>query len=162
MFCNQCGSQVEDGKSFCPNCGTQLKKPEPVMSERTNFSQDAFVGFNQMDMNQKLIIANALTIISLVFGGLGGILFGVIPALIGIASGVVGLLMAIDLRKLSGGAMGTAAFVMGIVGVSLSGLFFISCICYGNCFGWVGVACRINREMDDIREGISDLFDSYY
>ena len=27
MFCNHCGTQIEDGKVFCPNCGASLEEP---------------------------------------------------------------------------------------------------------------------------------------
>jgi len=30
MFCNTCGSQVNDGSHFCPNCGAALQAPGAV------------------------------------------------------------------------------------------------------------------------------------
>lgn len=39
MFCTNCGAQVQDGASFCPNCGQRLSVPQPVPQPQPTWSQ---------------------------------------------------------------------------------------------------------------------------
>ena len=35
MFCNQCGTKIEEGMSFCTNCGAKVVVEQPVDTEQT-------------------------------------------------------------------------------------------------------------------------------
>lgn len=35
MFCNQCGTKLEEGMNFCTNCGAQVVAQQPVEMEQT-------------------------------------------------------------------------------------------------------------------------------
>lgn len=36
MFCQNCGSMLEEGVKFCPNCGASIAQPEPVRETAVN------------------------------------------------------------------------------------------------------------------------------
>lgn len=105
-----------------------------------------------------------LGIVSLVFGVIGSILFGIIPGFIGLAAGIVGLIFGIKVRKLSNGGKGTAAFVMSLIGIILSVIFSISCLACGeSCFdnpyskyGCVGGSCMMKRDVDNFSNNLED------
>lgn len=39
MFCNSCGSQVDDGTKFCPNCGANLSGAESEQKEGQQYER---------------------------------------------------------------------------------------------------------------------------
>ena len=39
MFCEHCGTQIEDGKAFCPNCGASLESTEQEPEIETIYPQ---------------------------------------------------------------------------------------------------------------------------
>ena len=39
MFCNQCGNQVPDGVSFCPNCGAPVAQADPAPASEPQYAQ---------------------------------------------------------------------------------------------------------------------------
>lgn len=39
MFCNQCGNQIPDGVSFCPNCGAPVAKADPAPAQEPQYAQ---------------------------------------------------------------------------------------------------------------------------
>lgn len=85
--------------------------------------------------NGKAIASLVLGIISLVciFFGYG--------ALLGIASGVVGLVLGINSNKEGKTGMATAGIVMSAIGLGLCAISFIACIA---CVGCIGAAAGLD------------------
>ena len=143
MICGKCGKMFEDGKRFCPYCGT------PVTGQN---------GSGNNNLNNLNIIALVLGIVSIVLGVIGGITFGIFGALLGCAAGVVGLVFGIKVRKESGKAMGTSSFVCSLIGLCLSAFFFLGCASVGGiescaegtrgytCYGCVGGSCMYQND----------------
>ena len=40
MLCPNCGEQVEDGRKFCPECGTKLARPQKPKPEPEEIEDD--------------------------------------------------------------------------------------------------------------------------
>jgi hypothetical protein len=46
MFCENCGTRVEDGQPFCPNCGNRMGAPEtPAAPVNPGFEPNANAGY---------------------------------------------------------------------------------------------------------------------
>ena len=41
MFCSKCGTEVEDGKQFCSNCGNSLLKQTTVVEKEASTSTES-------------------------------------------------------------------------------------------------------------------------
>ncbi len=54
-FCSSCGTQLEDSKAFCPNCGAKVGAPNPQAPNQQAFNQQApnQQTFNQQAPNQQ-------------------------------------------------------------------------------------------------------------
>ena len=48
MFCSNCGTQINDGEKFCPNCGA------PVHAEAQNVNQDFFQSTSNESANDEI------------------------------------------------------------------------------------------------------------
>jgi hypothetical protein len=90
-------------------------------------------------------------------------MFGVIGALIGVALGVVGLILAINFRKSNpGGASG--GLVCSIIGLALSAVMLISCAACGastsgyGCMGCVGGTCGAANDVSNAARSYSKYF----
>ena len=81
-----------------------------------------------------------MAVASLVLGIIS-ILFSFIPALnfVGLASGIVGLILGIIAKKQNPSGMATAGLVLSIIGVSITLLFVIAC---ASVFG--NLACALS------------------
>ena len=43
MFCRQCGKQIREGATFCPNCGTRQVKVNPNAAQQ-QYNQQGYAG----------------------------------------------------------------------------------------------------------------------
>lgn len=117
----------------------------------------------------------ALGIASIVLGVLGGILFGIFGAGLGLIVGIVAIVLGINEKKNAGegAANSNAGFICGIIGAALSVVFFAGCgICgltenasYGTkgytCYGCIGGSCMINNDVNGAMNELNDLLDGY-
>lgn len=155
MFCGNCGNQVPDGANVCPNCGTPVAGAAPQQSVQPTPAPQAPAASNPNAM-----IALVCGIVSIVLAVLGGIMFGVIPAVIAIALGIVALVLGINVNKTSPEKKGNGGLVCGIIGLVFGVIFAAGCsICgctsggYG-CYGCVGSSCKASS---DISKGVNSL-----
>ena len=99
--------------------------------------------------------ALALGICSICIGILGGFTFGVIGAVIGIALGMVGLIMSINIRKANPGEA-TGGLVTSIIGLSFAVVMLIGCVACGAVsrsylsLGCVGGSCGVANDLDNL------------
>ncbi|MBR4344411.1 MAG: zinc ribbon domain-containing protein [Lachnospiraceae bacterium] len=97
--------------------------------------------------------ALALGICSICIGFFFGMMFGVFGASIGVALGVVGLILSINFRKRHGGGA-SGGLVTSIIGISLSFVMFIGCLAcntasYGyGCYGCIGGSCMVGSDVN--------------
>ena len=104
MFCNQCGTQVNDGQAFCPNCGAPIGAQQEQNTAPMN-SMPASAPYQQPmapmggSSNTNNTIALILGIVSIILGVLGGVLFGVFGAAFGLVAGVVALVLSIGEKR---------------------------------------------------------------
>ena len=109
-------------------------------------------------------VALALSIVGLVIGTLGAILFGVYCAIPGLICGIVGMLMGSDLKKRTQNQIGGGAFVIGLLALIFSAIFTIGCsACGGACGGYgcqgvVGGSCAAAEDTNEALEELNDLF----
>lgn len=89
-----------------------------------------------------------LGIVSIVVSSLGGMMLGVLMALVGAGLGIAGIVISINAKKMTNNQVGQAGFVCSIVGISLGVFFMIGCSCLANsnyfyspfCYGCIGAA----------------------
>ncbi len=98
-------------------------------------------------------------IIGLVLSTFGAICFGVYCSIPGLALGLVGLIMSINVKKQTMNQQGNSAFVVSLLAIIFAALFTIGCAAcdiggYG-CKGIVGGSCSAVSDARDI----SSLFD---
>ena len=171
MFCGNCGNQVPDGANVCPNCGTPVAGAAPQQSVQPTpapqadpYAQAAPYAQPMPQApaasNPNAMIALVCGIVSIVLAVLGGIMFGVIPAVLAIALGIVALVLGINVNKTSPEKKGNGGLVCGIIGLVFGVIFAAGCsICgctsggYG-CYGCVGSSCKASS---DISKGVNSL-----
>ena len=176
MFCNQCGTQVNDGQAFCPNCGA------PMGAQQDNAQQAA--PMNNMPYQQPMApapmggntnntIALILGIVSIVLGVFGGILFGMFGAAFGLGAAVVALVLSIGVRKETNNAQGTPAFICALIGLIFSVIFAAGCGICGctqkaagvgdyTCYGCVGGSCKAQNDLKGAYRDLNNLFNEWY
>lgn len=178
MFCNQCGTQVNDGQAFCPNCGAPMGAEQtntaPQMNSMPNsmpYQQPAMGGMPGGNTNNT--IALILGIVSIVLGVLGGILFGIFGAMFGLIAGVVGLVLSIGVRKATNNAQGTPAFICALIGLIFSVIFAAGCSICGctqkaagagdyTCYGCVGGSCKLQNDAKNAYRDLDSFFNNWY
>lgn len=118
------------------------------------------------ESNSSSTISIILGISGLVFAILGGLLFGVIPALLGLAAGVVGLVFSIKVRKETNNSKGTAGLILGILSVTFGVGFAIGCASCScgttnyTCYGCIGGSCMAASDVSNgLGNGLKDLKD---
>ena len=183
MFCGNCGNQIPDDANVCPNCGTPVAGAAPQANSQPVVQPapqaDPYVQqapYAQpmpqapMSHNSNMAtIALVCGIVSIVLAVLGGILFGVIPAVIAIALDVVAVVLGVNENKLSPEKKGNGALICGIIGLIFGVIFAAGCgICgctsggYG-CYGCVGSSCKatsdVSRSMDSFGDLLEDMED---
>ncbi len=182
-FCANCGQKLADNSDFCANCGTKvtIQQQQPQQQQyqqapQQNFGQQPQQGYGQGNFNQnnnsnmnpqvksKNSLAMALSIVGLVLGIIGSMMFGIFLSLPSLAAGIIGVIMGIDVKKKSNNTIGQGAFVIGILAIVFSSIFTIGCSAmegYG-CYGCVGGACKVTNEIDDIYDDIYDDYSDFF
>lgn len=131
-----------------------------------NYTQNNY----QKPKNTNNLIALICSIVGLVIAILGGILYGIIGAIIGLAGGVVGVVFAIKAKNETNGAVGQAAFVVGIIAVAFGFVFFVGCGACGcmeqssytgssyTCYGLCGGSCMAANDAKNVINSYNSLF----
>jgi len=102
MYCNKCGTQLDDKAYFCPNCGQEVNKPysqQPFnINENTNpqyqyQNPNPQNNFNPMmnNINSKLEDARIFGILAIAIGFF-------VSAIVGICLGAIGLSKLNDIQ----------------------------------------------------------------
>lgn len=121
MYCNQCGSVIQDGKSFCPNCGVQVY---PTITQQSAYHNSAHpqplvINFVQPVRRNGFAVAGlVLGIIALCLFWLPGI--NVILALLGMIFSVVGVVK----RGVGGKGKAITGLVLSLIGLLFSFIIF--------------------------------------
>ena len=162
MTCKNCGTEITEGVAFCSKCGTKIDYYSEPQSTTDN-SKAENVDENIKKMSQ---LAKTTGILSILFGTVGAVLFGSLPAIAGIACAAVGLANSIKVRKYTDEKQGTSAFVISIIGLIFSILLFVSCTfcgactCGYGCYGCAGSTCKSVKDVDGLnRAFMRDYYD---
>lgn len=170
MFCNNCGSQIEEGTAFCPNCGAAANSApaaEPVVE--TPVYQAPVANTTVPDTSNGMATA-ALTcgIFSLVVCVFGSIMFGVWGAAVALVLGIVAVVLGVNAKKSSvNDSKASAGFVCGLIGLILSVVFAIGCAACGacsasyGCYGCVGASCKAQSDVKGAYNELENLLNSY-
>jgi len=131
MFCQKCGSQLQENSMFCANCGASAT-PIPQNADTTSCGhQYSNNSYNHNHQNNVVhtgpIPGKGKAVASLVLGICAIVL--PIPFL-DVILAIIGLFMAASAKKegFSGGLQ-TAGFVCSLVGLILSILFTAAVVC---------------------------------
>lgn len=179
MFCNQCGTQVNDGQAFCPNCGAPMGAQQGNAQQAAPMNSMPNSAPYQQPMapmggsNTNNVIALILGIVSIVLGVFGGMLFGVFGAGFGLIAGVVGLVLSIGVRKATNNIQGTPAFICALIGLIFSVVFAAGCGICGctqkmagagdyTCYGCVGGSCKAQNDLRGAYRDLENLFNDWY
>lgn len=155
MFCPKCGVTVEEGRAFCPSCGSPMSNPTPYYGQQSMYNQQSGYGQNgynqgygqqpygqqggygQYPYNQAQQPAGQGSNSILPGFGLGmgitsialsfplAIFWGILVAIPGIVFGTIGMVFGIVSKNKY--KKGTGALVTGIIGLALSCFFTIGC-----------------------------------
>ena len=131
MFCQKCGSQLQENSMFCVNCGASVT-PAAQNVDTTSYGHQYPDNYHNHNYQNNVVHTGSIpgkgkAIASLVLGICAIVL--PIPFL-DIILAIVGLFMAASAKKegFSGGIQ-TAGFVCSLVGLILSILFTALIIC---------------------------------
>lgn len=156
MFCNNCGSQVEEGTAFCPNCGAATN---PAPAANTTVSGTS---------NGMATAALVCGIFSLVIGVIGSIMFGVWGAVVALVLGIVAVVLGVNAKKTTNNdSKASAGFICGLIGLIVSVFFAIGCAVCGSCtagyycYGCVGGSCKAQSDVKGAYNELEDLLNSY-
>lgn len=170
MFCNNCGSQVEEGTAFCPNCGAATNPApaaDPVAKTpvyKTPVANTAVSGTS----NGMATAALVCGIFSLVIGVIGSIMFGVWGAAVALVLGIVAVVLGVNAKKSTNNdSKASAGFICGLIGLIVSVFFAIGCAVCGSCtagyycYGCVGGSCKAQSDVKGAYNELEDLLNSY-
>jgi len=107
-------------------------------------------------------LAIALGVCGIVISIIGGMTFGIIGAILGLALSVGGIILGINTQKATGGAQGKGGFICGIIGAVFGVIFFIGCLACGGSYGKWGCVGGCNSASKDIEKawdeaGLNDI-----
>lgn len=102
MYCQNCGKQMEEGATFCSECGSSLQ------NQNNYTTSNSYTASFEMDSQKKGTGIAALVL------GILGLLAWIIP-IIGLPIGIVGLVLGIKGSKKSGKGMAIAGIVLSTI-----------------------------------------------
>lgn len=117
-----------------------------------------------MDPKTSNTVSIILGVVGLVFGILGGILFGFIPALLGLGMGVAAAVIGINTKKATNQQVGNVGFILGIIAIIFGAIFFVGCLACGacsasyGCWGTVGSSCKASNDINSALSDLNSLF----
>lgn len=93
MYCDNCGSTVEDGRKFCDNCGSTVRKAKPsdyLDSEKNASSKEEHLPYQPTPpaLQRKSI---SVALVSLFFPGIGHLYVDKLYGGIGFFFGAIGI-----------------------------------------------------------------------
>lgn len=134
-FCNNCGTQVQDGAPFCPNCGAPISapaqpQPTPVTSYQPVAAPAPAPATTQSGDNSTQILIFGILALALAEFGLPGLILGII------AKKKVAAYLASG-HELTGKAkvgsiLGKVGLILGIVMTVVWGIYIVV---YGLIYG---------------------------
>lgn len=170
MFCNNCGSQIEEGTAFCPNCGAATNPApaaDPVVETPVYQAPVANTTVSGTS-NGMATAALVCGIFSLVIGVIGSIMFGVWSAAVALVLGIVAVVLGTNAKKTTNNdSKASAGFICGLIGLIVSVFFAIGCAVCGACtagyycHGCVGGACKAQSDVKGAYNELEDLLNSY-
>lgn len=138
MICQKCGKQLNDDFNLCPYCGYKVRQdanmcigqsPEDQQGGSYNFvnqqipQNSQYNSVNQAPSTNVKKNNKAIGILSLIFGIIGLLLscifIGIVPALIAIILGIIGLC------KRNGTVLSTFGLLFGIIGIVIFSMFLL-------------------------------------
>lgn len=145
-FCNNCGTQVQDGAPFCPNCGAPISAPaQPQPTPVTSYQPVAAPApapapAQSGDNSTQILIFGILALVLAEFG-IPGLIFGIITkkkvaeylasgheltgkAKVGSILGKVGLILGIVLTVFWAIYILYFVFIIGIIGAAGSSSYY--------------------------------------
>lgn len=116
-FCSQCGSKLNEGAMFCPNCGTAVNQNGAQnqvnnQAQQINNQQQNYNNGTQTGMQK----TNGLAVASLVCSLVGLFIFPLIFGILAVCFSVVGKRRILEFNE-KGKGMATAGLVIGILDI---------------------------------------------
>ena len=93
MFCKNCGKQIDDDSSFCPNCGLATGKSSNTNTQTTQYTQNEPVVKAERNLKETKKKDSILSVVAAVFALLGWISYALF-AYIGLIIAIVDLALA--------------------------------------------------------------------
>lgn len=152
---------MEDNATFCPNCGAPAGQQAP---QQPQFQQPQFQQAPQQfnapsGKHPKEGLSIIFGIIGLVLAVLGGILFGFIASLIGLACGVFAAILAVNIKKETNNVRGGAQLVVAILAIAFGAVFVIGCLACGyGVYGVATISCAFQSALGDYADAFGSFF----
>lgn len=108
MYCQNCGKQMEEGATFCSECGSSLQNQNTYTTSNGYTTSNSYAASFEMDSQKKGTAIAALVL------GIFGLLAWIIP-IVGLPVGIVGLVLGIKGSKKSGKGMAIAGIVLSTI-----------------------------------------------
>jgi len=122
MFCSQCGEKNPDGSKFCSKCGEALVQPKAPAAAP---AKAAAAGEK----------TSGMAIAALVMGVAGFIFFGIL-SILAIIFGGIGISQTNKDPSLKGRGLAVAGLVLGILGVAGGIIWLIIVTMWSTSFWW--------------------------
>ncbi len=122
MFCNQCGTQNQDGVRFCVNCGADLaasQQPQTTPNQQPQGNPYQNNPYQQPVYQAPKQPGHGFAVASLVLGIVSFFISAIIAGSLAIVFGSVAK------SKGNTGKLATAGIICGIVGIALWAFFLI-------------------------------------
>lgn len=125
MFCRNCGKQLEDGWSVCPDCGAEVRsEAQTSPSYQMNQTYQMYQPIQGEPPKQQETVCQGMSVASLVLGIVGLVLscivIGVVPCIIG---AVLSLVALVKQDRKSGIAI--AGFITSVTGILVAVVMFL-------------------------------------
>lgn len=108
MYCQNCGKQMEEGATFCSECGSSLQNQNTYTTSNSYTKSNSYAASFEMASQKKGTAIAALVL------GIFGLLAWIIP-IVGLPVGIVGLVLGIKGSKRSGKGMAIAGIVLSTI-----------------------------------------------